>query len=609
MAGWEAAVLGWFGAGAPAGPGLWLAAGLFATGGAVLGAVAGGSGLSGGSWSLAVALGALGVLASGKLGALFSLAGIPGALGVAFCIGAFLAAAQLAARLPIPPRVQIAMAGTLCAWVAICVPLNLNLLPASASALALTVDLIVLAFAGLVGMLAAISTPAGRVPMAAVLVAGAVGWGSAWPVLQPDRSWPRAEGDGQPLVLIVIDGLRADRIGSGGYDRNTTPQLDGFARRAVRFQRATSTSPWTIPALGSLLTGQLPYGHGAGLNDGGQQLHTALGADSTPLAFLLDRQGYLNVASVGDLWLDSYGMDQGFAEWRDTGDWGALSASVHPFAVSGLGTFGWPTRRTATRVVDDAVAFLDTQEGGGWFLTVQLSDLEALDVTEEAMAVLGRTSQPPVSDAYDATLRSLDTELGRLFDAIPDDAWVVVVGDHGTQLTEQRAREPGVPVGVRSGHGMHQELLRVPLLVRVPGRSGRGVGRPVSTVDLMPTLAEVLAVKDPRERDGVPLPEITGRGRVEAGRPLISQCVQYGPEQQAVRKGDHKLVRMASGRTPMYDLAGDPNEVHPLPSGGRNDQLEKDLGAALPPTGAGAAHGRRGSLSLDLGAFASRLVR
>jgi len=610
FAGWESAILGWFGAVAPHGPGLWTALALFTAAGAALGALAGLTGLSGGSWSVAVSLLALGVLLSGKVAGVFALGGLPGLLGSVMFMGALAAAAQIAARLPIPPRAQTALAGTLMAWLALCVPLNLHLLPSPFSTLSVSVNLVGLVMAIFAGAVAAMITTEGRPPLIALCGAGLLSWCAAWPVVNSPAVWPVSERSGAPVVLIVIDGLRADRIGSGGYDRDTTPNLDRFARRATRYRTATSPAPWTVPALGSLLTGRLPYEHGAGLHDGTSQRHTAMRADNGTLAFMLKMDGYVTAATTGDMWLDSYGLDWGYMRWNDDAGWGALSASVHPFAMVGLGTFGWPLKRRATALVDDAISFIDRQKLGGWFLLVQFSDLQDPENYEDdAMAALGRSSQPAMSDAYDATLRGLDGQLRRLLEAIPPDAWVVVVGDHGTQLLEQRPQERGVPDGARSGHGMFQELLHVPLLVRVPGRQGRTVGRPVSTMDAMPTLLKGLGVSDPMEREGIALNEIVGGAAPPSERGLVSQCVQYGSEQQAVRMGDHKLVRIASGRSPMFDLASDPLEIHPLPSGARNDQLEKSLGAALTPAGSGAVYGQRRSLLFDLGAFASRIGR
>ena len=73
-----------------------------------------------------------------------------------------------------------------------------------------------------------------------------------------------AESPLDSAVLIVVDTLRADRLGSYGYERRTTPELNRWAQGAAVFDQALAPSPWTLPSMGSLYTGRLPLHHGAG---------------------------------------------------------------------------------------------------------------------------------------------------------------------------------------------------------------------------------------------------------------------------------------------------------------------------------------------------------
>ncbi len=610
-AGWDVAVLGWFGAGAPHGPGLGLSVVLFAISGAVLGVISGFGGLSSGKWSLAMAILTVGWLLSGKVAGWMEQASMPGLFGTLFVLLPMFAAGQLVARFPLPSWVLHGASVTLMAWVALCVPLNLHVLPTSADGLAMTVGLLCFAVALFFGVVAAILAREDGPPLIPIVLAALVGWGAAWPVLDNQRPWPVGEGDRPAVVLIVVDGLRTDRVSYAGYQRKTTPNLDKFARGAFFYENATATSPWTIPAMASLLTGRLPYRHGAGIHDGNRPRDSALRADTVTIADLLRREGYATAAVTGDMWLDNYGLDSGFDRWSDDAGWGAMSSSAHPLAMMGLGAMGWPLSRGATAVTDDALSFVEAQETGDWFLMVQYHDLRPpFPYDQASLEALGKSTRAYPDDEYDAALHTVDVQIGRLIDELPAGAWIVVAGDHGTELTEDRERTTGVPYLARSGHGMSQELLHVPLFVRAPGKQGRRVARLVSAVDLAPTLLKGLKLPGFRAPEGVPLYEIVGGDKPQEGLAVVSQCVQFGPEKQAVRVGDNKLVQHAFGKTPLYNLRDDPDEVHPLRAGDpRNDQLEKRLGAALPPAGAGVSYGEGVPLAARLGVFATKIGR
>ncbi|NOY26142.1 MAG: sulfatase-like hydrolase/transferase, partial [Oligoflexia bacterium] len=87
-------------------------------------------------------------------------------------------------------------------------------------------------------------------------------------LLSPTPPVPAAASDQPDLVLVVIDTLRADHLGSYGYSRPTSPALDELAARGLRYTDATSAAPWTLPSFASLLTGLIPAHHGAGVNPG-----------------------------------------------------------------------------------------------------------------------------------------------------------------------------------------------------------------------------------------------------------------------------------------------------------------------------------------------------
>ena len=106
------------------------------------------------------------------------------------------------------------------------------------------------------------------------------------------------------VILIVVDTLRADHLGFYGYDRSTSPRLDEWARRGVIFDQALSTSPWTLPTFGSILTGLIPSEHGAGerSRESGKRWKRAPLRESVyTLPEALSNQGWQTAAVVSTL--------------------------------------------------------------------------------------------------------------------------------------------------------------------------------------------------------------------------------------------------------------------------------------------------------------------
>jgi arylsulfatase A-like enzyme len=223
--------------------------------------------------------------------------------------------------------------------------------------------------------------------------------------------------------------------------------------------------------------------------------------------------------------------------------------------------------------------------------------------TRENLRAVGLTTRPYPADHHDAAVLRLDRELGRLLEALPPEAWVVVAGSRGVSLGETRAgwteREQA-----RFGHHMFEELVRVPLMVRAPGVEPRRVAAMVSLVDVAPTLLRAVDHPPSPRLDGAPLAEPFGETRID--RAVTAHSSLYGPEQQMVIVAGHKLVRTADGRNPVYDLVGDPAETTPLREAGtENDSRQRRLGALLPQSGSLVS---QPPLVWQVGQFMSRFV-
>src|SRR5207249_1658336 len=118
---------------------------------------------------------------------------------------------------------------------------------------------------------------------------------------------------GHPIILVTIDTLRADRLGSYGSTLRLTPALDRFAQVSTRFAAAVTQVPLTLPAHATILTGLHPARHGVRTNDGFR-----LPADVPTVVETLRGRGYTTVAFIGGYPLRaSCGLARGFDLYDD----------------------------------------------------------------------------------------------------------------------------------------------------------------------------------------------------------------------------------------------------------------------------------------------------
>ena len=301
----------------------------------------------------------------------------------------------------------------------------------------------------------------------------------------------------KPNVLIIsIDTLRADRLGCYGYERDTSPVLDRFAaERAVRFANAIAESPWTLPSHVTLLSGLHPLRHGVRRPD------DAIPMDLPLLSERLKQAGYYTFGGTDGGWLSApWGFDRGFDSFE-----------AEP--------------ETFDRVVARACDFMRFRsDKGPWFGFLHTYDVHCpYDPPEpyfstfaapqsEAIEVAGRCGNPHfnqldltegqlryLSDRYDGGVRWVDAALAELFaclDALElwENTIVVITSDHGEEFGEHG----------QVGHerSLHPELLRIPLLVHVPGFEAAVISTPVGLADVVPTLLELTGFASELVLDG-----------------------------------------------------------------------------------------------------------
>lgn len=363
------------------------------------------------------------------------------------------------------------------------------------------------------------------------------------------------------VLLVTLDTTRADRLGAYGHSRPTSPNLDVLSSEAILYERAYSTSSWTLPAHVSLFTGKYPASHGARhdpegplvLADAVEAPRSVRARGMSPqeptLARILAGHGWATGAVVGGPWLIRvFGVGAGFGFYDDEG------------MQSRLG-------RRATEITDRAIGWLARTEEP-FFLFLNYFDPHAPYTPPPRFA---RAFLPPgvspdptalrqAPALYDGEIRYTDDELGRLFRWLRERGlWertlVVVTADHGELLGERGDW----------GHErwLWEPLVHVPLIVKPagPGRPGRREAGPVSLVDVLPLVLREL---------GLPAPAgVQGEAPPAARRELLAEVNPIGNESdtgewRARWDGSFKFLTSTLGERHLYDLAVDPGEARNL---------------------------------------------
>jgi arylsulfatase A-like enzyme len=409
--------------------------------------------------------------------------------------------------------------------------------------------------------------PAHARPVGALLLACAAAGGCTREAAATHRGAPAN------VLLIVIDTLRADALGAYGAARPTSPNLDALAARSLVFEDPVATAPWTLPSVASLFTGTYPSLHGQTESEGPQG---RLSEDLVTMAEVLRRDGYETAAFSAHPWVSpEFGLGQGFA--------------AEDFRVFGVP--GGDAQVTAAAI--DWLRARREQPTGRRFLAYlhYLRPHTPYNPTREAQKrVLGSVPAPPPFSAvlarvhqdkaftfldegarrgevtpadvqylrgqYESEVRMADYEVGRVLEALSAqgygaDTLVVVTSDHGEAFLEHGAMVHGT--------ALHQEMLRVPLIVHLPGQaSGARVRHRVQHVDVLPTVLDAV---------GLPIPlQVQGRVRLpgrDRGATTVFAEAPFGIRQTRVMEDRFSFLAdpqaPAAGR--LYDLAEDPMEL------------------------------------------------
>ena len=413
-------------------------------------------------------------------------------------------------------------------------------------------------------------------------------------VAQPGFEGPRA------IVLVSIDTLRADHLGLYGHERFTSPVLDEVARQGVVFEDASAPSPWTLPSHASMLSGLSPFEHGL------VSAQRGLSSEVETLADWFNVAGWKTSAIVNTLFLrrEKHGITRGFEDYL------AVKRS------------DYKQKEPSSWVTDEAIARIQDQGEDPLFLFVHYYDVHAdytsLEAYEKVLVgpyegsadgsawQLMRANFDPVHiegclaefdpdrceygskeiprridadmervsfdgedvrhlrELYDAGIRQMDTELGRLFSFLKEtgrdqDTLIVVTSDHGEEFMEHGRVDHFLT--------MYQESLRVPLILSGPGiPDGERFGEPVSLIDIAPTVLSLADLPIPDRVEGRDLSALWRGGEAfdwqerllfgeaSGGHEHAHWLPDVYPIYRSVREGRYKLVERKQGAELSFEL-------------------------------------------------------
>jgi arylsulfatase A-like enzyme len=361
------------------------------------------------------------------------------------------------------------------------------------------------------------------------------------------------------VVLLDIDTLRADRVSSYRYRRQTTPRLDRWIREhGVVYLDALAASSWTLPSTASMLTGLAPPQHLV------RSMESKLGVDTPSLATYLRAAGYETYSFVANspFFRNGYGFDQGFdvndstesiKRWADPLEIIRERRSERPLYVFLHTYMVHAPYKFDRRFLDDT-----KDRGRSRFEGETITYPDCISAYSAGKLDLSEADKHYINALYDAGVARMDDVAGSFLEQLEEaldgqPALVFVTADHGEEFWEHQ--------GMSHGQSLHHELLRVPLLVRFPEpRADRVSREPVTLLDIVPTVLDYVGMEPSAVLPGASLRRPIPQRRV--------RVAEAGEGHYALQIGVWKLIRGAY-KTPrwkpdplqLFNLAEDPGEL------------------------------------------------
>ncbi len=418
------------------------------------------------------------------------------------------------------------------------------------------------------------------------------------PEYRPSQT-QRTHTGGPNVIMISLDTLRADHLSCYGYAKNTSPNLDQLAAQGTLFEHAISQAPWTLPSHSSVFTSRYPY-----------QLESHMIRETLSLPEILRKSGYSTVAFTGGDFMSKRAYGEYFDFFDDESEelfhlrhqclvntLLRLRLYTRRFGISTkpLNIFnGWRFRGPNVRVARTTFAaqrknasrwlsehgregsffmFLHTYSIHDYFLNRKIARKNAktfnpgYNGTLEGVSLDYHSTYPQeqkdidqIIALYDGEILDADKQVGQLVEDLQaldlwDNTLLVLLSDHGEGF------EPGLQ---RLWHGdrLHDDLLRVPLILVYPGRipAGGVVSTQVGLLDVLPTILDFIDVEIPDGLEGISLKPVILGGRTAGPESIVySEVAGVDTAGVSLRSDLYKYIKHPD-RIEFYAVADDPQE-------------------------------------------------
>lgn len=373
------------------------------------------------------------------------------------------------------------------------------------------------------------------------------------------------------VVLISVDTLRSDHVSCYGYSRNITPNMCGYGDPVI-FENAYSQAPWSLTSYVSLLTGEWPFNHG---------ITTAerVSKDKILLSEMLKSRGYSTGGFVDGGMLSYWSrLYQGFDPYVSTRNEGGDVGHNEKIFGSGFRYLNQTERSTFLMLHSMEVHEPYRPENRTIFKNFAPDNLDSsINITDDELGARSNYSEMNLSEreieylkaGYDTSIKRTDREIGEFFRKLNrsgawDNTIIILTSDHGETFQGHSSQV---------GHSidLHQEYIKVPLIIYHPDYEGRRIEERVRLIDVLPTVLDFLDYDLEKEVDGRSLqPLIEGDGTED--RPVYSSTTQYlsKDNKSSLIKNDLKIIwNRNTGETELFNLSSDPGERYDISSSNR----------------------------------------
>lgn len=442
-------------------------------------------------------------------------------------------------------------------------------------------------------------------------------------------SSPVIAADRPNVLLIAIDDLN-DWVGClGGHPQALTPNIDSLASQGFLFENAHCQGPICGPSRASLLSGQYPYSTGLYQQPNKRDMqedYLHFRGHMLPEYFATHGYKTLAAGKIFHGYPDTIAFQEYAGKWDGFGPKPANGKRFNYF----LPDVPWTGTQTDWGAFPDVDEKMPDHKSAGWaeaelakshdrpffmavgFLRphvpfyvpekwfdpfpvrdvvlppVQSNDLE--DVPEISRQIHEVPKYPNLAflqkddneqfrkcvQAYLACTHFVDHQVGRVLDALEksqyaDNTIVVLFSDHGYHLGEKDRV---------SKQGLWEESVRVPLIIRTPGRAVGKSGLPVGLIDIYPTLVDLAGLPPKKTNEGLSLVPLLNRQESLSWRKSI--CTTYAKGSHSLRSARYRYLRFPNGAEELYDHANDPHEWTNLAAQSEHEEILEEFRSQLP---------------------------